>query len=72
MVFLLLVSVLFRGPLTVFKLVGGEDLKCCQVTHNQLMSPQGPHFSPHSTAITVKKSRKLVSSGISDIAFASV
>ena len=26
-----------------------EELKWRQVTHNQLMSLQGPHFSAHST-----------------------
>ena len=39
------------------------------------MSPQGPDFSSHSTAKTNYKStniRKLVSSGISDVGFASV
>ena len=29
--------------------MGGEELKWCQLTHHQLMSQQGPHFSPHST-----------------------
>ena len=39
------------------------------------MSPQGPHFSPHSTAKTNYKAQisgKFVSSGISHVAFASV
>ena len=52
--------------------MGGEELKWRQLAHNQLMSPQGPHFSPHSTAKTSTNLRKLVSSGISDVAFASV
>ena len=30
--------------------MGGEKLKLRQLAHNQLMRPQGPHFSPHSTA----------------------
>ena len=53
--------------------MGGEELKWLQ--HNQLMSLQGPHYGPHSTAktnIKAKISGKLVSSGISDVAFASV
>ena len=33
-------------------MVGGEELKWRQLTHNQLITPQGPHFSPHSTAKT--------------------
>ena len=36
------------------------------------MSPQGPHFSPHSTAKTNYKSTNLRKNGISDVAFASV
>ena len=51
--------------------MGGEELKCHQLTYHQLMSPQGPHFSPHSTAKTNDKST-MVSSGISDVVFASV
>ena len=57
MFFLLLVSVLFRRPLTLNILVGGEELKWHQLKHNQLMSPQGPHFSPHSTAKTNDKKK---------------
>ena len=56
--------------------MGGEELKWHQLVYNQLMSLQGPHFSPHSTAkkptIKAQISGKLVSSGISDVAFASV
>ena len=55
--------------------MGGEELKWHQLARNQLMSPQGPHFSPHSTAKTNNKSThsgKFVSSCISDVAFASV
>ena len=40
-------------------LVGGEELKWRQLEHNQLISPQGPHFSPHSTAKTKDKSTNL-------------
>ena len=36
--------------------MGGQELKWRQLKHNQLMSPQGPHFSPHSTAKTNDKS----------------
>ena len=32
--------------------MGRDELKWCQLTHNQLMSPQGPHFCAHSTAKT--------------------
>ena len=28
----------------------GEELKWRQLAHHQLMSQQGPHFSPHSKA----------------------
>ena len=55
--------------------MGGEELKWLQLAHNQLMSLQGPHYGPHSTAktnIKAKISGKLVSSGISDVEFASV
>ena len=55
--------------------LGGEGLKLRQLAHHQLMSQQGPHFSPHSKAIAIYKaqiSRKLVTNGISDVAIASV
>ena len=55
--------------------MGREGLKWCQLTHHQLMNQQGPQFSPHSKAkanLTVQISRKLVTSGISDVAIASV
>ena len=55
--------------------MGGEELKWRQLTHNQLMSPQGPHFSLHSTAKTNEKStnlRKMASIGINDVVTASV
>ena len=71
MVFLLPISVLFRRPSTLFKVVGGiggggggEELKWHQLTYYQLMSPQGPHFSPHSTAKTNDKSKNLRKNGI--------
>ena len=54
--------------------MGGKELKCRQLAHNHLMSQQGPHFSPYNTAKTNYKTQisgKLVSSGISDITFAS-
>ena len=51
--------------------MGREELKWRQVTHNQLMSPQGPHF-----AKTNDKSRNLRKNGIywciSDVVTASV
>ena len=75
MVFLLLVSVLFQRPLTFSIAVGEEVLKRRQLKHNQLMSPQGPHFSPHSRAkLTIKAqiSRRMASIGISDVVTASV
>ena len=50
----------------------GQELKWNQLAHHQLMSQQGPHFSPHSKAKANYKSRgKLVTSGMSDITFAS-
>ena len=55
--------------------MGGEELKWRQLAHHQLMSPQGPHFSPHSTAKANDKStnlRKIGNYGISDVAIASV
>ena len=68
----------FRRPLTFILVgvsVGVSDLKWRQLAHNQLMSLQGPHFSPKVQLKPIKKaqiSEKLVSSGISDVAFASV
>ena len=55
--------------------MGGEELKWRQLAHHQLLSQQGPHFSPHSKAKANYKStnlRKLVTSGISNVATASV
>ena len=55
--------------------MGREELKWRQLKHNQLMSPQGPHFSPHSTAKTNDKSTNLRKNGIywySDVVTASV
>ena len=41
-------------PLPSFKWwvvsVGGEELKWRQLAHHQLISQQGPHFSPYSKA----------------------
>ena len=45
--------------------MGGEELKWRQLTHNQLMSPPGPHFSPHSTAKT--NNDKNTNLGMNDI-----
>ena len=58
------VSVLFRRPLTFIIAVGGEELKWRQLKYKQLMSPQGAHFSPHSTAKTNDKSTNLRKNGI--------
>ena len=55
--------------------MGGEDLKWRQLAHHQLMSQQVPYFSSHSKAKANYKStnlRKLVTSGISDVAIALV
>ena len=52
-----------------------EELKWRQLAHHQLMSQQEPHFSPHSKAKANYKStnrRKIGTSGISDVATASV
>ena len=54
--------------------MGGEELKWCQLKHNQLMSSQGPHFSPRSPAkptIKVQISGRMASIGISDVVTAS-
>ena len=55
--------------------MGGDDLKWHQLTHNQLMSLQGPHFSPDSTAkptIKAQISGRMASIGISDVMTTSV
>ena len=57
--------------------MGGEELKWHQLAHIQLMSQQGPHFSPHSTAKTNDKSTFLRKEWylvvyISVVAFASI
>ena len=55
--------------------MGGEELKSHQLAQNQLMSQQGPHFSPHSNPKANYNStshRKMVTSGINDVAIASV
>ena len=55
--------------------MGGDKVKWRQLTHNQLMSPQGSHFSAHSTAKpTIKEqiSGRMASIGISDVVTASV
>ena len=55
--------------------MGWEELKWCQLAHHQLMSQQVPQFSPQSKARAKYKStdlRKLITSGISDVAIASV
>ena len=69
----------FMDPLPSFNWwavsVGGEELKWHQLAHHQLMSQQGPHFNPHSIAkakIKAQISGRMLSSGISDVAFSSV
>ena len=52
-------------------LVGGEELKWHQPAHHQVMT-QPRNFSPHSTMIKHKYQEQWLSSGISDVAFASV
>ena len=55
--------------------MGGEELKWRQLKHNQLMSSQGPHFSPRSTAKNNDKSTNLRKNGIigiSDVVTVSV
>ena len=39
--------------------MGGDKLECRKLAHNQLISPQRPNFSPHSTAKTNDKSTNL-------------
>ena len=62
--FLLFVSVLYFVDLLPLLIGGREELKWRQLAHHQLMSQQGPHFSPHSKA--------KANYDISDVAIASV
>ena len=69
----------FREPLTVFKLVGvsvgEEELKWHQLAHNQLMSRKDlilVHTVQLKPILKTQISGKLVSTGISDVAFISV
>ena len=41
-----------------------DILKWCQLAYHKLMSQQGPHFSPHSTAKTNDKSTFLLKNGL--------
>ena len=52
--------------------MGGEELKWRQLAHHQLISQQGPNFSPHSKANKGQISGKLITIGISDVVTASV
>ena len=54
--------------------MGGEELKWHQLAHHQLMSQQGPHFSPHSKAKANYKStnHRKIGNYIIDVATASV
>ena len=83
MVFLLLVSVLFSKTPYLLGGIGGRGgikMASDNTQSANIISPQGPPFSPHSTAkkpiikasIKAQISGKLVSSGINDVAFASV
>ena len=55
--------------------MGGEELKWHQLKHNQLMSSQGPHFSPAvqlKPMIKAQISGRMASIGASDVVTASV
>ena len=74
MFFLILVSVLFRRPLTFIILVGGigvpGGIKMASAKNNMLISSQGPHFSPAvqlKPTIKVQISGRVASIGISDV-----
>ena len=44
--------------------MGGKEFKWHQLAHHQLISQQGPHFSPHTTAKTNNKSTFLRKNGL--------
>ena len=75
MVFLFLVSVLFQRPLTFIIAEGGVGgrggIEMASAKHNQIMSLQGPHFSPHTNDKSTNL-RKNDIIGISDVVTASV
>ena len=55
--------------------MGREELKWCQLAHHQLMSQHGPHFIHMvklKPMIKAQISGRMVSSGISDVVFASL
>ena len=55
--------------------MGGKELKWRQLTHNQLICPQGPRFCALSTAKTNDKSTisgRMASIGTSDVVTTSV
>ena len=55
--------------------MGGEELKWRQLSHNKLLSPQGPHFSEQTVAKTNDKStnlRRMACICISDVVSTSV
>ena len=55
--------------------MGGEELKCCQLTHNQLMNPHGPifvHTVQLNPTIKAQISRRITHIGRSDVVTASV
>ena len=81
MFFVLLVSVLFRRPLTFIAVGGvggrgGIKMASAKTQSDQLMSPLRPHSSPHSIAKTNDRSTNLrkngVYIGISDVVTASL
>ena len=55
--------------------MGGKELKWRPLAHHQLMSQQGPHFSytlKLKPIIKAQITEKLITSGISDVAIASL
>ena len=70
-----LVSILFSST-PYFPLVGGEELKWCQLAHHQLIiKPKTSFYSAvysYKPMIKAQISGRMVSSGISDVASASV
>ena len=74
MVFLLLFTYFIREPLPSL-IGGGEELKWCQLTHHQLMSQIDliiVHTVNRNPMIQVQISGRMVSSGMSEVAIASV
>ena len=72
MLFLLLISVVFLWRPYLILIGGRGEIKMASAAHHQLMRLQGPHFSPRSKGKANYKGRKLVTSGVCDVAIASV